>query len=431
MSRRAPGRRVAPAACRRVARLGVRLLVTVVVPLLGVTWLVTDYEVTLSVDGSTETVSTHARTVAELLERAGVAHGPDDDLVPPPGTRLSDGMVVELVHAREITLLAGDRERTLLVTALSVGEVLRGMSDRIEVTRRSVVRPARLTRVSDGMTVEVRTPVAVTVVAAGERHDVITDARDVAGVLTRLGIAVDRDDRVSPPRRARPRKGMEIVVRDVERTREIREVAVPAGLSERPTAALADGRRREIRGAVDGLAEVTERVVTVDGRETRRRQVARRLVREPVDAVVEVGTAPAPPATQPAPTPLAPGAGAGPGPPARRVPDPPRPTPAPDPQPDPQPEPPPEPEPSRDQDGTATGAASYYIHPRDGMTAAHRTLPLGTVVTVTNLANGRSVRVTVNDRGPYIDGRIIDLNEPAFRRIASVDAGVIRVRLSW
>jgi rare lipoprotein A len=65
------------------------------------------------------------------------------------------------------------------------------------------------------------------------------------------------------------------------------------------------------------------------------------------------------------------------------------------------------------------------------MTAAHRTLPFGTVVTVTNLANGRSVNVTINDRGPYIDGRIIDLNDTAFQQIASFDSGVIDVRITW
>jgi rare lipoprotein A len=65
------------------------------------------------------------------------------------------------------------------------------------------------------------------------------------------------------------------------------------------------------------------------------------------------------------------------------------------------------------------------------MTAAHRTLPFGTVVTVTNLANGQSVRVTINDRGPFIGGRIIDLNDEAFRQIASLGSGVIRVRITW
>ena len=50
---------------------------------------------------------------------------------------------------------------------------------------------------------------------------------------------------------------------------------------------------------------------------------------------------------------------------------------------------------------------------------------------VTNTANGKSVTVTINDRGPYIDGRIIDLNEQAFTQIASKRTGVINVRITW
>ncbi|PKL37100.1 hypothetical protein CVV38_04420 [Candidatus Peregrinibacteria bacterium HGW-Peregrinibacteria-1] len=60
-------------------------------------------------------------------------------------------------------------------------------------------------------------------------------------------------------------------------------------------------------------------------------------------------------------------------------------------------------------------------------TAAHRTLPFGTVVKVTNLANNKSVDVKINDRGPYGPGRVIDLSSSAFAEIASLGAGVIHV----
>jgi rare lipoprotein A len=62
------------------------------------------------------------------------------------------------------------------------------------------------------------------------------------------------------------------------------------------------------------------------------------------------------------------------------------------------------------------------------MTAAHRTLPFGTRVRVTNTRNGRSIEVRINDRGPYGGrGRIIDLSEAAARRLVMIDAGVVPV----
>jgi peptidoglycan lytic transglycosylase len=78
-------------------------------------------------------------------------------------------------------------------------------------------------------------------------------------------------------------------------------------------------------------------------------------------------------------------------------------------------------------DGLPT--ASGEIFDRTGYTAAHRTLPLGTRVRVTNVDNGRVVRVRVNDRGPYVAGRVVDLSEEAARALGMVERGVVRVQL--
>lgn len=76
------------------------------------------------------------------------------------------------------------------------------------------------------------------------------------------------------------------------------------------------------------------------------------------------------------------------------------------------------------------GGASYY-ESRSASTCAHRTITFGTVVRVTNLANGKRTTCTVADRGPYIDGRIIDLSPQSFANLAPVEEGVIRVAVEW
>jgi rare lipoprotein A len=65
----------------------------------------------------------------------------------------------------------------------------------------------------------------------------------------------------------------------------------------------------------------------------------------------------------------------------------------------------------------------------NGLTAAHRSLPLNTVVRVTNLETGKSVLVRINDRGPYAAGRIIDLSTKAARDLGMSQDGLTRVRL--
>ena len=81
----------------------------------------------------------------------------------------------------------------------------------------------------------------------------------------------------------------------------------------------------------------------------------------------------------------------------------------------------------RDFHGRRTSSGQPYDMYR--MTAAHKTLPLPTYVRVTNLGNGRSVVVRVNDRGPFIDGRIIDLSFVAAQKLDIMTSGTARVEV--
>ena len=78
-----------------------------------------------------------------------------------------------------------------------------------------------------------------------------------------------------------------------------------------------------------------------------------------------------------------------------------------------------------------TGLASWYDPPWSGLTAAHPSLPFGTMVTVTDVETGRSVTVVIDDRGPFAPGKIIDLSPEAFAVLRPLGTGVIDVRLSW
>jgi rare lipoprotein A len=95
---------------------------------------------------------------------------------------------------------------------------------------------------------------------------------------------------------------------------------------------------------------------------------------------------------------------------------------------------------------TETGMASYYgegdgfkgrktasgevFNPKK-LTAAHKTLPFGTVVKVINVSNGQQVKVRINDRGPFVAGRVIDLSAQAARKIDMKKSGVVQVKLKY
>ena len=89
-----------------------------------------------------------------------------------------------------------------------------------------------------------------------------------------------------------------------------------------------------------------------------------------------------------------------------------------------------------------TGFASYYgpgfqgritasgeRFDQNALTAAHRELPFGAIVKVTSLDNGRMVTVLINDRGPFNEGRIIDLSREAARRLGGIEKGIFQVQI--
>lgn len=91
---------------------------------------------------------------------------------------------------------------------------------------------------------------------------------------------------------------------------------------------------------------------------------------------------------------------------------------------------------------TKSGVASWYgpgfhgrrasdgsTYDQNAMTAAHRTLPFGTKVRVTNLKNGLSVLVTITDRGPYVGNRVIDMSRGSAERLGMVHDGLAKVEL--
>ena len=98
--------------------------------------------------------------------------------------------------------------------------------------------------------------------------------------------------------------------------------------------------------------------------------------------------------------------------------------------------------PAKNPTSEMTGVCSYYARMHNGhttaggekfdsnaMTAAHRTLPMGTKLKVTNLSNGKSVVVKVNDRGPFVKGRLLSVTRRAAQELGFVKQGVTKVKM--
>jgi uncharacterized protein YabE (DUF348 family) len=323
--------------------------------------------VTLVVEGRPQAVRTMSGNVGELLESEGIRLdlSSGDLVVPPTGTPLVDGMTVFVDH--------GFVSAVSSWTPPDVGVwVVDGASGP------GAMLSARSTEdwSSASGPVGRQAVAAAHVVVMGKDHDVLTNAATVGELLSAMGIAPDRNDRVRPSPSAPLSRTRTIRFDAIDvRVRDLR-VAIPYTTFTEYTDDLRPGQSQIVRQGVDGLMLERYRVRVVNGEVVRRDLLTRRVLREAVAAGRLVGH-------------------------EDRI------------------------------AGSQVGEASWYsFAPGDGLTAAHPWLAFGTVVTVTNLANGRTVQVVINDRGPF-GGRVIDLSSEAFTRLAPLSQGVCQVRLTW
>lgn len=336
----------------------------------GFAYVRMEKDVTLVVDGEERVVGTFASTVGDLLDRSGIEVGKHDEVSPSLDAPVVDDMTIEILLAKEITLVLNGKPRTLHVTGQTVEDVLQHVN--LRSANKAYVRPSRGAEIADGDRVVLREAVEVRIRVDGVDRQVITNTPDVGHLLVSLGVILRKHDEVTPGLDERPRNGMTIVVTRVTFKQETVREQVPFGTEERYSDELLKGQSRVEREGSPGVREKVFRLRMENGQEASRTLLSERVVEQPVSRIVVHGT--------------------------------------------------------RDPN-VQQGLASWYH--RSGMVAAHRTLPFGTQVKVTNLGNGRSVWVTIDDRGPFIAGRIIDLSDDAYAQLAPLGSGTINVRITW
>lgn len=238
--------------------------------------------------------------------------------------------------------------------------------------------------------ITIRRAARVTLKVDGEEREVTTWAKNIDELLREQAIVIG-DDLVSLPLEQTLVTGMQIEVVRVERALVSQDVAITAKITYKQDSSLDLGKEKVLTPARDGKKHLTYEIIYRNGQEVARNLVSEEIIAPAVAGIVLKGT-------------------------RASV--------------------------SRGGDTAVVGIASYYgaeLHgnrtasgtPFDmyALTAAHKTLPFGTKVRVTLISSGRSVVVRINDRGPYIAGRIIDLSAAAAKEIGLYSVGIGKVRL--
>jgi rare lipoprotein A len=361
--------------------------------LVGVVNLSLRKHVNLVVDGEHQTVSTTSNSVQDLLADEGLTLSSAVLVQPSPTSSIADGMTVVVKPAR----VASGAEAFLAASAPSVTReapaVFESPTDVgvwvMAGTSTNAVDPTDLLVESDFSASSVGTSPAVPVQVAvlGKVRDVLTNAGTTGELLSAMGIKPDADDRVRPSPETPLHAGSVVSFDRVRVVTTMEEITIPHDVQTDFTAGMTPGTPvKVLQEGRDGRGVGTFLLTRVNGELESRRLIGRWIEREPVTE-----RRLSPPESMYAGTTEVPGA-----------------------------------------DGNLQrGHATWYDPPWSGLTAAHPTLPFGTLVTVTDEETGRSVTVTINDRGPFGTGRIIDLSPEAFAVLQPLGAGVLDVELSW
>ncbi|WP_283774715.1 septal ring lytic transglycosylase RlpA family protein [Brachybacterium equifaecis] len=397
----------------------------------GTAWAVSN-EADVSVYGATSTVRTFSPTVGDLLDAQGVKVRATDLVTPALDTPVTDGIDISVVQQNLVTVLVDGVEQTVLTPGGTVADALEQVDYRAD---QAIITPDPSTELSsEGTTVEVSTLKTVTFIGQYGQATFDVHSRTVGEAMTSVLQDIQDGDVADPGRDTVLTDGMTITVHRL-RENERKEVEeLPFTTTTEKTDTLTVGSTEVKSEGKVGTKEKVVKDTVVDGQVTGTEVVSETVTAEPVGRVILEGTKPKPAATVAAAPSTAASSGSSgssgsgsssssssSGGSAAAT----------------------------DQGGTASGAvetcqasnygsgdgtdggptASGETFNASAMTAAHKTLPLGTRIKVTNTANGKSVIVRINDRGPYAGGRCLDLSSGAFSQIASLSQGVATV--SW
>lgn len=353
-------------------------------------------DVVLSVDGETHSVSVREDTVKQVLEKDGITVGEHDVVAPSLDTKVTNGMEISVLYGRQLQLTIDGEARTVWTTSRTVDDALTQLNLNDPDSKLSTSRSAAIGR--EGLSFNISTPKNVTVDAAGTPVE-LRVAGTVGDALTAAKVTPDEDDVVTPAADTSLTDGMAISYTNVEQRTTTKEEPVPFEKKEEKSEELEQGKTKVTTEGVNGVKTQNFVEVYHNGTLVSSELQNEQVTKEPVTQVTKVGT-------KKASKPSESGSGSGDG----------------------------------SDLGPAKGSscqASYYwqgqttasgerFNPND-LTAAHKTLPLGSKVKVTNPSNGKTVVVRINDRGPYVAGRCLDLSKAAMETIGGTSSGVINV----
>ncbi|WP_432476586.1 transglycosylase family protein [Nocardioides sp. GXQ0305] len=248
------------------------------------------HDVTVSLDGEKREVSALGGTVGDVLEDEGIEVSDRDVVAPSLDEEVTDGSAISVRFARPLELTVDGKTSTHWVTATDVAGALSQVGSRFAGADLSVSRGGSIDR--EGIDLEVVTEKTLDVKIADEK--VITrriPALTARDALEELGVEIDRHDQITPGADKELDDGDRIEYTDIDvRTKRVKAEAIDFSTVEREDSSMLEGKTDTVRQGRAGVRDVTYKITTRNGEVTATKVLRQEVLREPVAAIVKVGT---------------------------------------------------------------------------------------------------------------------------------------------
>jgi uncharacterized protein YabE (DUF348 family) len=283
---------------RSKAALGVLIgAVVLAVAATGVGYAAMSKTVTLSVDGRTQQVRTFGSNVSDVLKSEGISIGAHDVVAPGASSKVADGATIAVKYGRPLDVKVDGKSNRYWVTATDVASALDQLGLRFTGADMSASRGTEIGR--SGIDLAVVTPKTVTVKIGDEaKKKTEVTALTVGDALKELGTPADGNDQVKPGLDATLQDGDKVTLTKVRVVKRDVTEPIGAGTVKKQDSGMYTDQSQTIRPGVDGRRKVVYKVTFENGQRVARKALSSDVVRQPVDAIVKVGTkqrpAPAP-----------------------------------------------------------------------------------------------------------------------------------------
>lgn len=387
-------------------------------------------EIHVSVDGNQKTIRTFESNVGNILDREGLTKDQSThEISPSIHATVDSGDTISVdKKAKVIVSIDGNKSSFYAQHGETYRDALLKRGIKLDRNMRADIDLSKKISNKADNSVKLETGRVITIKGSeGDREIVDYDSKTVHDLISKHIPDLSKEDRVYPSPENAVKDGMSVRIDRMNSDKTHEDKVIPFITRKVKDKNLPEGEEKVVQEGKDGKLTIVYSITKVNGKESSRKAVEQKVSVKPIDKVIAVGTKkPAPP------TPVKVDSNSG------SVSQ--------------KPQPGKQPSENRVEErktndtpqdgspigGTNTCGASFYgggdgtdggptasgeTFDASKLTAAHKTLPLGTKVRVTNPDTGQSVVVRINDRGPYISGRCLDLSVAAFDAIGNLDRG--------